>query len=238
LVSAWAQREPERQARFESEYRFVKRTVKEIRNPKGKLKDREATESRHDPLATNDTASESAARRAKDEREQYDRGDFPITAELLERFQFVFVAREDAAGRTAWVYDFAPLDEKLPSHGIKDRFINEITGRVWIDIREEAIVRVKLRLRQPVNIVGGIVASVRACNVEIRRGRTAEGLWYVERFSWRLVVRKLWTTRHTDYVEERLSVERAVGKSPSADEVRLLDNRAAVQSAGGASALR
>jgi hypothetical protein len=65
-----------------------------------------------------------------------------------------------------------------------------------------------LRLIREVNVVGGLVGNVRACEVRFERRRTEDGLWYTPRFTWHLEGRALFSKKHMTHTEETADLER------------------------------
>lgn len=122
-----------------------------------------------------------AAQREEDsDREPKKRSSQPkieLDEEIISRFDFTVVDRKVVAGRSTLVLEFAPKAGSLPVHQIQDRLLNEAIGTVWVDEREYEVVRADIRLREPVNITGGIVGAVQTFHFVMERTRVEPGVW-------------------------------------------------------------
>src|SRR5262245_2674327 len=211
---------------FKAHYAYTGSKVTEHRTSKGKLKHREVEPIEHNPkpLATraSQRVSDSADRRDGATADQglrqdaqgdvkgraFERSDFPLTADLLKRFQFAAAGKEILNGRSVLIIDFKPASGDLPVHSIKDRFINKAAGRVWIDEMEFALVKVDLHLTESVNVIGGLVGAVRQCNYQFERERTPDGLWFTKQVNWHLEGRQVFVNKTIDYHEMRENVRK------------------------------
>lgn len=213
--------ESENDRSFESQYIFVKSKVTESRNGSGELKKHEAKISTNNPAqkklaAPPATAPVPAPEKAppvsdsqpKGRGKAFEKEEFLVNGDLLQRFEFTLVGRETINGRPALVLDFVPAKGKLPERNLKDKFINKTAGRVWLDEEDYAMAKVALRLTERVNVIGGLVGAVWKCDFGFERERTEEGLWYAREANWHLEGRELFATRIMDYHEERTDVRK------------------------------
>jgi hypothetical protein len=197
-------------------YRLVR--VRDEFNAKGNLRNRKERNRNHEPDPTIepdlslpdpgapapngfDEQDEAAAAAAMQTGRAFDKSDFPLTRDLLDRFSFSLVGRDSSGDRPALILDFQPADTKQPVRQFKDRFINRAAGRVWVDEADFAIARAELRLSEPVHVVGGLVGTVRRFNLSLVRDRTAEGLWHSSTVYWRLEGRQLFARKVIEYNE-------------------------------------
>ncbi len=134
--------------------------------------------------------------------------DFEDAAAVFPRFDYRLAGSEDVNGRAAWVIEFQPKEPALPARGLKERFINAVAGRAWVDAEDHVAARLDLRLVREVGVVGGLVGNVRDCQVRFERRRTADGLWYTPQFSWHLEGRALFSRKHLTHREIKMDVER------------------------------
>ena len=211
---------------FRNRYAFTRTRTTETRNGKGALKSQETRKSEHIPKPQPAPASVSVppsddsrdhVRVGNDVRpdasgdikgKAFDQGDFPLTADLVKRFQFTLAGREMLGTRPALLVDFRPASGNLPVRNLKDRFINRSAGRAWIDEKDFALVKVDLHLTEPVSVVGGLVGAVRKCNYNFHRERTAEGLWFTAQVDWHLEGRQFLATKTIDHHEKREQVRK------------------------------
>ncbi len=222
-LSVQAAKEADAERAFNQRYSYTRTRVTECRNNKGELKKREEEKSKHKPAIPpiepvgRAPSGEASVAQASDEAQgrRYKRKDFSINDELLGRFVFTLVRREVVKGRPALVLTFQPADRKLPEHDLKDRFINRIAGRVWVDEADYLMVRAQLHLTAPVNLLGGLVGAVHGFTCELNRERTGEGLWFTRALDWYLDGRKLFVRETIEHTERRTEVHPARATEPA-----------------------
>ena len=139
----------------------------------------------------------------------FDRKDFSINDDLLDRFEFDLAGRKTVNGRPMLLLDFKPAKKELPERNIKDRFINKAAGRVWVDEADYVIAKAEVYLTETVNVLGGFVGAVWKFNYSFDRERTSDGLWFTRAVDWHLEGREVILRRAIDYHEGKTSVRRA-----------------------------
>jgi hypothetical protein len=192
---------------FASRYAFTRTKTTETWDAQGRLKKRTENRIVNPPNPAGSTPTDDAASEADDPdrpeaKRPYERHDFKVDAALLERFRFTYVGAEAIDGHPVWVIDFEPASDRLPARSLKDRFINLTAGRLWIDREETTLTRAAFRLTGTLNVAGGLVGALKACQVSLERARTAEGLWYPRRLHWQIEGRKFFSTRRMEHREE------------------------------------
>ena len=130
-------------------------------------------------------------------------------ANLMKRFQFTLVGRENLNGRTSFVVDFKPISNDLPINQFADKFINKAAGRIWVDAEDYAIAQAQVHLTEKVNVLGGIVGSVWKFTYDFTRLRTPEGYWFARHNDWHLEGRAVVVRRVVDYHEQWTNVRKA-----------------------------
>jgi hypothetical protein len=226
-VAAQAEKEGENDRAFKQHYAYTRTKVTEYRNAKGDLKKREEKKNVNDPHAAPpkfDSQPTVARTRSPKDTEgkdavtdthsnvrgkAFEKKDFSLNDDLLNRFQIALTGREMVNGRPALVLDFQPANKKLPERNLKDRFINKAAGRVWVDEEDYALTKADLHLTSKVNVVGGLVGAVWKFNYTFGRERTADGLWFTRSVDWHLEGREVIVRRTVDYHEERTQVRKA-----------------------------
>ena len=222
-----SEKEAQNDIDFKKRYYFVRNKLTEIRNLEGELKKSDPRISTNYPtkvVAAPATEPEEVVktvvvRSPKDERfassgagkataRKFDKNQFQFNDDLVGRYDFKMVGREVTNGYSLLVLDFEPKKKKLPENGIKDRLINRVAGRVWVDEREYAIKQCKLHLLESVSIVGGIVGEAQKFDYSFDRERTEDGLWYVRTSSWNLEGREVIVHRRAEYRESRTEVRK------------------------------
>jgi hypothetical protein len=131
----------------------------------------------------------------------FDKSDFPLSRDLVDRFAFTIVGRDLSGERPVLIVDFEPANRRLPVRQFKDKFINRAAGRVWVDESDWAVARAELRLSEPVHVVGGLVGSVRRFHYSMIRERTPEGIWHPTAIHWRVEGRQFLVRKAIEYHE-------------------------------------
>jgi hypothetical protein len=118
-------------------------------------------------------------------------------SQILERYDFQTVGREDVEGRTTLVLDFRPLPGPRPLEG--DRVLRRLEGRIWVDEVDRVVARADVRSTGGVRFALGLAASLSSLGftVEFRKVDGAVWLpWRVEsRAAGRLALVKSLRTR-------------------------------------------
>jgi hypothetical protein len=101
-----------------------------------------------------------------------------LTADLAARFDFTLLAVTNVNGRAAYEISFQPKNPQLPVHRMVDRLLNQISGTLWIDAEEFEVARADVSLRSEVNLLGGIIGSLKKLSYTLERTRVADGVWF------------------------------------------------------------
>jgi hypothetical protein len=133
--------------------------------------------------------------------------DYSLT-NLVSRFQFTLVGRENVNGRPALIVDFKPAAKDLPVQSYKDHFINKAAGRLWVDESDYAIARADVHLTQQVNILGGLAGAIWKFTYSFDRERTPEGYWFARHVDWHLEGREVVFHRIVDYHEKKFDAQK------------------------------
>jgi hypothetical protein len=110
---------------------------------------------------------------------------------LVRRFDYVLLGSETLEGRLTHRLAFRPKTGLDEPDTIADRVVNSLVGELWVDAEEAELVRVEARLRAPLTVFGGVVASIQTMDFSLFRHRLAAGLWANRSFGSRLEGRKL-----------------------------------------------
>lgn len=119
-----------------------------------------------------------------------------LTAELAARFDFTLIGTTNLNGRTAYQIAFEPKNPQLPVHHMVDRLLNQLSGTLWIDAGEFEVARADVSLRSEVNLLGGIVGSLKKLSYTLERTRVADGVWLSTLSSGDFLGRKLLDPTH------------------------------------------
>lgn len=113
-----------------------------------------------------------ATDRKGDNRESF------LTPELVARFNFKLLGRTNLNGRATYEIAFEPKTPLPPVHRIVDRLLNQISGTLWIDADEFEMARAEVSLRSEVNLLGGLIGSLKKLTYTLERTRIADGVWF------------------------------------------------------------
>jgi len=206
LARAWAraQLEPENDRRFKASYHFTGDKITEYKNVRGNLQQRKTKTSVNEPATTapdptSAAGADNPAIRTNLISADVARHKRELLSEtnLLKRYNFRLHGREVIDGRPALVVDFTPVNRPLPASTLKDRFLNQAAGRVWLDEQEYTLVKADVHL------------TVHKFELRFGRERTADGLWYTRKLTWHLEARELIVDRIIDCMETKTDVRKA-----------------------------
>jgi len=119
-----------------------------------------------------------------------------LTAELAARFDVTLIGTTDLNGRTAYQIAFEPKNRQLPVHHMVDRLLNQLSGTIWIDAGEFEVARAEVSLRSEVNLLGGIIGSLKKLTYTLERTRVADGVWFSTLANGDFLGRKLLDAQH------------------------------------------
>jgi hypothetical protein len=97
---------------------------------------------------------------------------------LAARFDFTLLGKTNLNGRTTYRISFQPKTPLPPVHRMVDRLLNQISGTLWIDAGEFEVARAEVALRSEVNLLGGIIGSLKKLSFTLERTRVADGVWF------------------------------------------------------------
>jgi hypothetical protein len=101
-----------------------------------------------------------------------------LTPELVARYDFTVITKESINGRQAYKLKFHPKSPELPVRHIVDRLLNRISGTVWIDAEEYEVARANIFLGSEINLLGGVIGSLKHLAYTVTRTRMSDGLWF------------------------------------------------------------
>jgi hypothetical protein len=101
-----------------------------------------------------------------------------LTPEIVARFDFTLLSQTNVNGRATYQISFQPKNPAPPTHHMIDRLLDRMSGTVWIDAEEFEIARAELRLGSEVNLLGGVIGSLKKLAYTMTRTRIGEGLWF------------------------------------------------------------
>ncbi len=219
-VMARARQERDNDRAFSSQYYFVKSKTTEFRNGKGEIRKQESKVSTNNPALLRAALAAPAAPKKTPPKHQavsdtqsnvrgkaFSEDEFLVNRDLVKRFEFALLGREDWQGRSMLLLEFHPAKGELPERDLKDKFINRTAGRVWIDEEDYALAKAALHLTERVNVLGGLVGAVRKFTFEFERQRVADALWFTRLTTWHLEGREVFVPRVIDFREERNLLE-------------------------------
>jgi len=119
-----------------------------------------------------------------------------LTSDLAARFDFTLIGTTNLSGRTAYQISFQPKNPQLPVRHLVDRLLNELSGTLWIDTEEFEVARAEVSLRSEVNLLGGIIGSLKKLTYTLERTRVADGVWFSTLANGDFLGRKLLDATH------------------------------------------
>lgn len=228
-VMEQVEKEEQNEREFKLNYSYTRSKKTEFKNSKGEVKKTEAKTKANDPLARRAATTPKTPRprgaladgpvtetQSNVRGKAFEKSDFPIGDDLINRFEFTLVRRELVNGRPTLVIDFKPANRKLPEKSIKEKFLNKAAGRVWVDEVDSVPVKADLHLSAPVSVLGGLVGAVQKFTFTFNRQRTPEGIWFTVDSDWHLEGREVFVRRIIDYHEETKDVIRVIAPASSA----------------------
>jgi hypothetical protein len=188
---------------FNQHYFYTRNKITEYFDFAGNLKEREEKQSTNNPAPPLVLSQPHPMLRAASFRKEAMANEQPnihgvalgkkedlLNPDVIKRFTFTLAGREMLNGRPALVVDFKPASDNLPVFNIKDRFINSIAGRAWVDEGDYTLEKVDLHLMQKVSLLGGLVGSISRFEFSFERERTADGFWFTRDLAWHLEARE------------------------------------------------
>jgi hypothetical protein len=139
------------------------------------------------------------------------------TPELIERFDFRVVRREEIEGRATLMMTFTPRTQ-APDKTMEDKIFGRVFGTVWVDEQEAEVTKLDAGVRGPVPLGWfGAVGSLHKFQATLERARMPDGVWVNRKSSFWIAARKLLSTLRTRTTE----VSNGFKKEPSvAGEIR------------------
>ncbi len=96
-------------------------------------------------------------------------------SQVLERYEFKTVRREDRDGRPTLVFDFTAVPGKREIEG--DFLLRHLEGRIWVDETERQLAEADMRNLEPIKLAFGLGASVRSLSMRLRFRPIEDGVW-------------------------------------------------------------
>lgn len=100
-----------------------------------------------------------------------------LTPELAAHFDFTLTRMERISGRANYVMHFAPSQSAPKTGFLADKFLSHVTGTVWIDATEYEVARAEVKLNSQVDLLGGILGSLKKLSYSLSRTRLPDGVW-------------------------------------------------------------
>jgi hypothetical protein len=100
-------------------------------------------------------------------------------SQVLARYDFQAVEREEVDGRPTLVFTFAPVPGKRDLEA--DFVLRRLTGRIWVDEEEQELVRAELRNTESIKVAFGLGASVSSLDMTLAFRKIEDGVWLPSR---------------------------------------------------------
>ncbi len=133
-----------------------------------------------------------------------------VTPELMGRFAFEVKERVMLNNRPTLVLAFKPKEGNLPAGGFRDKLLNGMTGRLWIDEGGADTARLVVTLGEPVSVGWfGWLGSLSRCDLSLERRRMPDGVWINAKQALAIQFRKLTSTLRVRVTEESSGFRKA-----------------------------
>jgi hypothetical protein len=205
---------------FNQHYTYSREKVTEFYDGSGNLKDRQVRQSTNTPTpqvvvaAPQPAVRPAAYHRAADGPSIHGvslgKKEDLLNQDLIKRYTITIAGREMINGRPALVVDFKPASDSLPILNIKDRFLNCVAGRAWVDEGDYVVEKVELHLTQKVSALGGLVGTVSKFTFSFDRDRTTDGYWFTRDLDWHVEAREATYQRKVTHHEEITDVQKTM----------------------------
>ena len=100
-------------------------------------------------------------------------------SQVLARYDFEAVGREEVDGRSTLVFSFAPVPGKRDLEA--DFVLRRLAGRIWVDEEERQLVRAELRNTDKIKVAFGLGASVSSLDMTLAFRKIEDGVWLPSR---------------------------------------------------------
>ena len=100
-------------------------------------------------------------------------------SQVLARYDFETVGREQVEGRPTLVFSFAPVPGKRDLEA--DFVLRRLAGRIWVDEEEQELVRAELRNTEKIKLAFGLGASVSSLDMTLAFRKIEDGVWLPSR---------------------------------------------------------
>jgi hypothetical protein len=198
---------------FNQHYYYQREKATEFFDASGNLKERDQKQSTNDPTQALVIPKPQPTVRAVAYGKQTETGpsihgvslgkkEDLLNPDLIKRYKITITGRETINGRPALIVDFKPASDNLPILNIKDRFLNCVAGRAWVDEGDCVLEKVDLHLTQKVSVLGGLVGTVSKFTLSFDRERTPDGYWFTRSLDWHVEAREATFERIVNHHEE------------------------------------
>jgi hypothetical protein len=206
---------------FNQHYTYTRQKTTEFYDASGNLKDRQIRQSTNTPSPQVVVAAPQPAARLVAYHKDAGGADGPsvhgvalgkkedlLNPDLIKRYTITISGREMINGRPALIVDFKPASDSLPILNIKDRVLNCIAGRAWVDEGDYVLEKVQLHLTQKVSALGGLIGTISKFSLSFDRDRTADGYWFTRDLNWSVEAREATYQRVVIHHEEINGVQK------------------------------
>jgi hypothetical protein len=107
-----------------------------------------------------------------------DNKDNILTPEVVARYNFKLLGQAPLEGRPTYELAFEPKSPEVPARKVLDRLLNRLSGTIWIDAEDFEVARADVHLRSEVNLLAGVIGSLKKLTFTMTRTRIAEGVWF------------------------------------------------------------
>jgi hypothetical protein len=137
----------------------------------------------------------------KDAKPEDDDG--PLDPRLVDRFDFKVEGRDCLQGRPVLILSFHPKANRGAEKTVEDKVLNRLAGTLWVDDQEAEVAQLKVGLTEDLSLgLFGMIGSLKQFDLQIERGRLANGAWVTQKQTVKLCGRKIFSTMRYRTLEE------------------------------------
>ena len=135
----------------------------------------------------------------------------------MERFKFTADGQTSIRGRPTYCIRFQAKNPAPPAHRLADRLLDRLAGTLWIDCQEFEIVRAHIHLQSEVNLLGGVLGSLKKLSYTLDRTRVADDAWFTSSATGDFEGRKLLDLLHIKTSSRSVNIRQTAAAAQAVD---------------------
>jgi len=103
--------------------------------------------------------------------------------QFREKFIPHLLGTEEVGGRPAYIIQLVPNPTERVTGSLANRMLNQMLIKLWIDSEDYQASKIQAHLTRPVNLLAGVVGSLKTVDLTVVQTRLAPGIWVDETVS-------------------------------------------------------